>query len=85
MKTNQEITKTMAERINDFMIEKGMTIKQFAEYVQLPRRTVNSWLLNNRTPRIDCIYHVAECLGITIDYFVGKENQKTAWSFLKII
>lgn len=74
MITNQEITKVIAERINDYMIEKGMNIKQFAEFVQLPRRTVNSWLLNNRTPRIDCIYQVAICLGYSIDYLVGKEN-----------
>lgn len=74
MITNQELTKIFSERINDYMIEKGMNIKQFAEFVQLPRRTVNSWLLNNRTPRIDYIYHIANCLNYTIDYLVGKEN-----------
>ncbi|MBR4998282.1 MAG: helix-turn-helix transcriptional regulator [Clostridia bacterium] len=74
MITNQEITKIFAERINDYMIENGMNIKQFAEFVQLPRRTVNSWMLNNRTPRIDYIYHVANCLKCSIDYLVGKEN-----------
>ena len=74
MKSNQEITKIIADRINDYMIEKGINIKQFAEFVQLPRRTVNSWLLNNRTPRIDYLYHIANCLDCTIDYLVGKEN-----------
>ena len=74
MKTNQEITKIVAERINDFMIEKGINIKQFADFVCLPRRTVNSWILNNRTPRIDYLYHIASCLNCTIDYLVGKEN-----------
>lgn len=74
MITNQEITKMFSERINDYMIEKGMNIKQFAEFVQLPRRTVNSWLLNNRTPRIDYIYHIANCLQCTIDYLVGREK-----------
>ena len=74
MITNQEITKIFAERINDYMVEKGMNIKQFAEFVQLPRRTVNSWMLNNRTPRIDYIYHIASCLNLTIDYLVGREN-----------
>lgn len=74
MLTNQEITKIFSERINDYMIEKGINIKQFAEFVQLPRRTVNSWLLNNRTPRIDYIYHIANCLQCTIDYLVGREK-----------
>ena len=74
MITNQEITKIFAEKINDYMIENGMNIKQFAEFVKLPRRTVNSWLLNNRTPRIDYIYYIADCLKCTIDYLVGKEN-----------
>lgn len=74
MITNQEITKIFAERINDYMVEKGMNIKQFAEFVNLPRRTVNSWMLNNRTPRIDYIYHVANYLKCSIDYLVGKEN-----------
>lgn len=56
------------------MLNKKWNIKQFAEYVGIPRRTVNSWILKKRSPRIDYIYHIANCFDYTIDYMVGKEN-----------
>jgi len=48
MKTNQEITKVVAERINDYLIEKGMNIKQFSEYFEIPYRTVQNWKSGSR-------------------------------------
>ena len=74
MKTMSEILEKVCERIDDVLKEKNWTIKQFAEYVGVPRTTVNSWLLRKRTPRIDLICQIADALGVTIDYLVGREE-----------
>ena len=70
----EEILDCFVERIQDIMFSKKWNIKQFAEYVEIPRRTVNSWILKKRSPRIDYIYQIADRFGYSIDYLVGKEN-----------
>ena len=62
------------DRLQDTMQEKGWNIKQLADFLGVPRRTVNSWILKNRTPRIDYLYQIADCLNVTIDYLVGREE-----------
>jgi len=74
MKEIQTIIDTFVERLNELMIEKGLNITKLSEYLKLPRTTVNSWLLKKRTPRIDYLYSIADCLGVSIDYLVGREN-----------
>ena len=61
------------DRLQDIMLNKNWNIKQLAEFVKIPRRTLNSWILKKRSPRIDYIYHIANSFGYTIDYMVGKE------------
>ncbi len=74
MKDLQEILEALVERLKDVMIEKNLNIKQLAELLKIERRTLNSWLLKKRTPRIDYLYSIADCLGVSIDYLVGRED-----------
>ena len=68
------ILSKFVDRLQDTMQEKGWDIKQLADFLGVSRRTVNSWILKNRTPRIDYLYHIADCLNVTIDYLVGREE-----------
>ena len=74
MKEIQEILDVFVERLKDIMLEKNLNITQLAEIVNIERRTLNSWILKKRTPRIDYLYTIADCLGVTIDYLVGRED-----------
>ena len=74
MKSVEEILDVFVERLDDYMKQKSLNIKQLAEKINIPRRTLNSWMLKNRAPRIDYIYQIADCLNISIDYLVGREN-----------
>lgn len=74
MKTLNEIIDSFCKRINEIRAEKGWTIQQFADYVQIPRSTINSWLLKYRTPKIDLLYKIADAFGVTIDYLLGREE-----------
>ena len=56
------------DRLQDTMQEKGWNIKQLADFLGVPRTTVNSWLLKKRIPKIDLLYKIADCLNVTINY-----------------
>ena len=74
MKTTQEILVIFIKKIKEFMAEKNFNIKEFAEFVNVPRRTVSGWIANQKMPRIDYLYQIAEKLNCTIDYLVGREE-----------
>jgi len=74
MKTSQEVLNIFIKKVKDFMKEKNFNIKDFADFVKVPRRTVSGWLANQKMPRIDYLYQIAECMGCSIDYLVGKED-----------
>ena len=69
-----KILDKFVERLQEIMDVKGWTIKQLSDFLCIPRRTVNSWMLKNRVPRVDYIYHIADKLEVTIDYLVGREE-----------
>ena len=74
MKTSQDILNIFIRKIKEFMKENNFNISKFAEAVAVPKRTVSGWLTNNRLPRIDYLYQIAECMNCSIDYLVGRED-----------
>lgn len=74
MKTSQEILSIFIKKIKEFMKEKNFNISQFAEFVEVPKRTVSGWLTNKRLPRIDYLHQIADCMDCSIDYLVGRED-----------
>lgn len=74
MKDMEEILDSFCYRIKEIRDENNWTIKQFAEHVQIPRTTINSWVLKKRAPKIDLLYKMADILDVSIDYLVGRED-----------
>ena len=68
------ILDNLCDRINELRIERGWNIKQFSDFVKIPRTTVNSWLLKKRMPKIDLLYQIADSFDVTLDYLVGREE-----------
>ena len=62
MINNDDLMEKFCKRINEILKEKGWTIKDLAEYVNIPRTTVNNWLLKKRIPKIDLICQMADAL-----------------------
>ena len=74
MKTSQEILNIFIKKIKEFMKDKNFNISQFADFINVPTRTVSGWIANKRVPRIDYLYQIAECLNCSIDFLVGRED-----------
>ena len=68
------ILNNISERIEEIKKEKGWTTKQFADFVGIPRTTVNSWIWKEKVPRIDLLYKMADAFNVTVDYLIGREE-----------
>jgi len=52
------------ERIRELRIKAGITQKDLADRMGLPRQQVNVWETGVRTPKIENLKRVADALGI---------------------
>ena len=69
-----KILNSVCEFIEDVRKEKGWTISDFANNVQIPRTTISYWILKKRMPKLEWLYHIADYFGCSIDFIVGREN-----------
>lgn len=74
MNENINILDIFAERLMDLIKENNLSIKSFAEKVDIPRTTILGWLHKIRTPRIDYLSKIADYFCVTTDYLLGRED-----------
>lgn len=55
-----------------------ITLKQFAEYINIPYSTFKSWIYCPRSPEIGTAYDIATALGVSIEYLVTGAEGKSA-------
>ncbi len=68
------VVDAFAERLRDLMEEKNLSIKKFASLINIPRTTINSWLLKIKSPNIHYLCDIADYFGVTADYLLGRED-----------
>jgi len=50
--------------------------KKFSEYINVPYGTFNNWLYYRRSIDVVTAYRIATALGVTVEYLVtGNENK----------
>lgn len=62
-----------AQRIKDRCKEKGYTIKEMLEYCEISRNYMYD-LKVNRVPLIESVEKIADYLGCSIDYLIGRTD-----------
>ena len=70
---------TIGQHINNARLKKGITLDELAKRSNVPKDTIGSWIYENRTPRVDRLFDLADALEISIDELVGHDltkNQK---------
>lgn len=67
---------TMAEKLKDLRVGKGMTLKQAAEKAGLSASTISNYedTENPRTPTAESLCKLLEVYGVTVDEFFGIEG-----------
>ena len=71
---NENIMEIFAERLKDLLDERGMDYQKLSAVTEIPRRTINSWILKDRSPRLDSLVILATFFGVSVDYLLGLED-----------
>ncbi len=69
-----EILDNIRDRLDDVLKQKDWNMTQLANDIGIPSRTFMSWMAGTRIPKIDYLWQIADYLGVSIDYLVGREN-----------
>ena len=57
--------------------ERSITQKELAEFLGIARQTVSLYCTGQSSPDINILRKIADCLGVSADYLLGKTNAKT--------
>lgn len=66
----------LSERLKECRREKGYTQNQVAIYCDITEKTYQNYELMTREPKIEILIRIANLFETTIDYLVGRTNEK---------
>lgn len=66
---------TIQQRIFDTMAQKGISQAQLAKHTGISPSTISDWKKRNNTPSSDKICVIADCLGVSISYLLGVDEE----------
>ncbi len=71
-----EIIEIFSIRLMKLLMEKGITQGEFASAVNCSRQSVNFYLSGKRSPDIELAGKMANYLGVSCDYLIGRSDFK---------
>ena len=66
----------LADRLKKCRKQKGYTQAQVAIYCDITEKAYQNYELKTRLPKIDVLVRLADLYGVSIDYLVGRNNNK---------
>lgn len=70
----KDILTIFANRLKELMNFQSLSIAQLSQKINIPKSTINCWLLKIRSPQIDSLVAIADYFGVTTDYLLGRED-----------
>lgn len=67
---------TFHERIRQLRLDGGYMQKDVAEKLKIPKTTYNNYETGFREPDFDTVLKIADFFNVSIDYLLGKSNEK---------
>ncbi|MGM9614997.1 MAG: helix-turn-helix domain-containing protein [Oscillospiraceae bacterium] len=66
----------LAERLKQCRKEAGLTQWEIAVYCDITEKAYQNYELMTREPKLEILYRIAERYGVSIDYLVGRTDEK---------
>ncbi|MBQ2933195.1 MAG: helix-turn-helix transcriptional regulator [Clostridia bacterium] len=66
----------LSKRLKECRKDKGYTQGQVAIYCDITEKTYQNYELMTRQPKIEILIKIADLFGVSIDYLVGRTNEK---------
>ncbi len=60
------------KQINNFRLERNLTLRQLSAMVRTPESTLASWIYGGVHPDIDRLIKLADVFNISLDELVGR-------------
>lgn len=66
-----------SEKIKELRLARGITQVELASSLSVTKQSVSNWENNNIMPSIEILLQLSDFFGVSTDYMLGKENEKT--------
>ena len=66
----------LSKRLKECRKDKGYKQGQVAIYCDITEKTYQNYELMTRQPKIEILIKIADLFGVSIDYLVGRTNEK---------
>lgn len=66
---------SISNRLREVMEYKGLSIKAFAELLDMPYRTLQNYLLNERDPSAEVLIKVSDVLNVDLNWLMRNEGE----------
>lgn len=67
---------TMAEKIQELRVQKGLTQERLAELLDVSRQSVSKWELGQAIPDVEKIIRMSELFGVSTDAILLRETKE---------
>ena len=65
---------SISNRLREVMEYKGLSIKAFAELLDMPYRTLQNYLLNERDPSAEVLIKISDVLNVDLNWLIRSEG-----------
>lgn len=65
---------SISNRLREVMEYKGLNIKAFAELLNVPYRTLQNYLLNERDPSAEVLIKISDVLNVDLNWLMRGEG-----------
>lgn len=65
---------SISNRLREVMEYKGLSIKAFAELLDMPYRTLQNYLLNERNPSAEVLIKISDVLNVDLNWLIRSEG-----------
>ncbi|MGC6248794.1 helix-turn-helix domain-containing protein [Bisgaard Taxon 45] len=66
---------SISNRLREVMEYKGLNIKAFAELLDVPYRTLQNYLLNERDPSAEVLIKISDALNVNLNWLMRGEGK----------
>lgn len=66
---------TISQRILEIMEKKHIKQKTLADYTGISTSAISDWKKKGTNPSVDKIVAISECLGVSVDYLLGRTDK----------
>ncbi|HED4454457.1 TPA: helix-turn-helix transcriptional regulator, partial [Pasteurella multocida] len=66
---------SISNRLREVMELKGLSIKALSELLDMPYRTLQNYLLNERTPSADALIKISQTLNVDLNWLMIGEGE----------